>query len=75
MLLKKKQGATNSAYVCMLSVGLHLCHQLSILCMDTCDSPNVLTGLQRLVELRVLQHHHVFVGHVHLERVHSMLPH
>lgn len=53
----------------------HLGHQLSVLSVDACDGPDVLTGLQRLVELRVPQHHHVFVGHEHLEGVHSMLPH
>lgn len=48
-------------------VVLHLCHQLSILSMDACNGSDVLTGLKRLVELRVPQHHHVFVGHEHLE--------
>lgn len=54
---------------------VHLCHQLSVLSVDASDGPDVLTGLQRLVELRVPQHHHIFVGHEHLERVHSVLPH
>lgn len=63
-----------AGYLCVL-LDEHLCHQLSVLSVDTCDGPDVFTGLQRLVELRVPQHHHVFVGHEHLERVHSVLPH
>ncbi len=60
-------------YVCLL--GVHLGHQLSVLSVDACDGPNVLTGLQSLVKLRVSQHHHIFVGHEHLEGVHSMFSH
>lgn len=61
--------------VCECLCVMYLCHQLSILGMDACDGPDVLTGLQCLVQLRVPQHHHVFVGHEHLEGVDPMFPH
>lgn len=53
----------------------HLCHQFSVLGMDSCDGSNVLTVLQHLEELAVPQHEHVLIGHEHLEGVHSFLSH
>jgi len=53
----------------------HLSHQLSVLGVHAGNGPDVLAGLQGLVELRVLQHHAVLVSHVHLEGVDPMLPH
>lgn len=72
--VKRKQR--KELWVCVFDcLRWHLCHQLSILSMDTCDGSDVFTCLQHLIELRVPQHHHIFVGHEHLEWVHSMLPH
>lgn len=56
-------------------LSLHLGHQLSVFSVDSGNGTDVLTGLQSLVELWIPQHHHVFVGHEHLEGVHSMFPH
>lgn len=53
----------------------HLCHQLAVLSVDSCDSSDVLTVMQRLEELTVSQHEHVLVGHEHLKGIHSMLSH
>lgn len=53
----------------------HLCHQFSVLGVDSCDRSDVLTVLQSLEELAVPQHEHVLIGHEHLEGVHSFLSH
>lgn len=47
-VLKGKHGE-----ICVWLFDAHLCHELSVLSVDASDGPDVLTGLQRLVELRV----------------------
>lgn len=50
-------------------------HELPIFSMDPGDRPNILASVQHLVQFAVPKHIQVLVGHEHLERVDTLLPH
>lgn len=58
-----------------LCVWQHLVHQFSVLSVDASDGSDVLTAVHGLIQLRVLQHQHIFIRHEHLEGVYTFLSH
>lgn len=56
-------------------VSSDLQHQFSVLGVDAGDGSDLFTAVQHLVELRVLQHHQIFIRHEHLEGVNASLRH
>lgn len=52
-----------------------LSHELPIFSMDSGDGSNILASMKHLVQFAVPKHIQVLVGHEHLKRVDSLLPH